>query len=244
VLISVRDDGRGLDSARIRAKAEEQGLIATGAVISDPDLFQFLFHPGFSTAREVSALSGRGVGMDVVKRTIENLRGTIDLSTQPGKGTEVTLRLPLTLAIIEGLLVRVADGRYVIPLSSVEECVELTAAADSRAAGRSLLNVRSSLVPYLRLGELFEAATPPDPHQKIVIVSSGEARIGLVVDQIIGNHQTVIKSLSKLHADVEAFSGATILGDGTVALIFDVPHLIEYGQKRETRRNQTRREAA
>ncbi|HEY0835446.1 MAG TPA: chemotaxis protein CheA [Azospirillum sp.] len=235
VQIIIADDGRGLDRERIRARAEEQGLAAAGAKLSDAELFQFLFHPGFSTAREVTAVSGRGVGMDVVKRTIEGLRGTIDVATAPGQGTEVTLRLPLTLAIIDGLMVRVGGGRYVIPLSAVEECVELTAADDARSRGRSLLNIRGELVPFLRLRELFDAATPPALFQKVVIVASGDMRVGLVVDQIIGSHQTVIKSLSKLHADVGTFSGATILGDGTVALILDVVRLVEFGQAREER---------
>jgi len=235
VQIIITDDGRGLDRERIRARAEEQGLLAPGAKLADADLYQFLFHPGFSTAREITAVSGRGVGMDVVKRTIESLRGAIDVSTTAGQGTEVTLRLPLTLAIIDGLMVRVGDGRYVIPLSAVEECVELSAADDARSKGRSFLNIRGELVPFLRLRELFNAATPPALFQKVVIVSSGDMRVGLVVDQIIGSHQTVIKSLSKLHADVETFSGATILGDGTVALILDVLHLVEFGQAREER---------
>ncbi len=235
VLISIVDDGRGLDRARIQARAEENGLIAPGAKLSDSELFQVLFQPGFSTAREVTNLSGRGVGMDVVKRTIEGLRGTIDIASTAGRGTEITLRLPLTLAIIDGLLVRVGKGRYVIPLAAVEECVELTAEVDARSKGRSFLNIRDDLVPFLRLRELFNTAAPPDPFQKVVIVSSGDLRVGLVVDQVIGDHQTVIKSLSKLHADVETFSGATILGDGTVALILDIAHLVEYGQMREER---------
>lgn len=235
VLISIVDDGRGLDRDRIRAKAEEQGLLAPGTTMSDGELFQFLFHPGFSTAKEITAVSGRGVGMDVVKRTIESLRGTIDITTQAGRGTEMTLRLPLTLAIIEGLLVRVGTGRYAIPLSAVEECVELSAVDDGRSKGRNFLNIRDELVPFIRLRDLFSASSEPDPYQKIVIVSSGDLRVGLVVDQIIGSHQTVIKSLSKLHADVETFSGATILGDGMVALILDIAHLVEFGQSREER---------
>lgn len=233
VLISVVDDGRGLGRERIQARAEELGLMAPGTKLSDNELYQFLFHPGFSTAVEVTNLSGRGVGMDVVKRTIEELRGTIDIVNKPGQGVELTLRLPLTLAIIDGLLVRVGNGRYVIPLAAVEECVELTAQEDARSVGRSFLNIRGDLVPFLRLRELFNAPTPADPYQKIVIVSSGELRVGLVVDQVIGDHQTVIKSLSKLHADVETFSGATILGDGAVALILDIPHLVDHGQARE-----------
>jgi two-component system chemotaxis sensor kinase CheA len=229
VLVTVRDNGGGLNTARIRAKAEEQGLIAPGATLSDSDIHQFLFHPGFSTAQTISALSGRGVGMDVVKRTIENMRGSIDLSTRPGQGTTVTLRLPLTLAIIEGLLIRVGEGRYIIPLSAVEECVELTP-DDQRSRGRSFLNVRGGLVPFLRLRELLHADAAPDPHQKTIIISTGECRVGLVADQIIGSHQTVIKSLSKLHSDVTIFSGATILGDGTAALILDVAQLVALAQ--------------
>jgi two-component system chemotaxis sensor kinase CheA len=235
VLISVSDNGRGLDAKRIRAKAEENGLIAAGAALSDAELYQLIFQPGFSTAKEVSALSGRGVGLDVVKRTIEGMRGSFDIATQPGKGTEITLRLPLTLAIIEGLLVRVADARYAIPLTAVEECVELSDADATRSKGRSFLNIRGELVPFLRLRELFDEPGDPDAHQKVVIVAAADTRVGLVVDQIIGSHQTVIKSLSKLHADVPSFSGATILGDGAVALILDVPHLIALGQARETR---------
>jgi two-component system chemotaxis sensor kinase CheA len=229
VLVTVRDNGAGLNTARIRAKAEEQGLVAPGAAMSDHDIHQFLFHPGFSTAQTISALSGRGVGMDVVKRTIEAMRGSIDLSTKPGHGTTVTLRLPLTLAIIEGLLIRVGEGRYIIPLSAVEECAELST-TDERARGRDFLNMHGGLVPFLRLRDLFDATGEPDKHQKIVIASSGETRVGLVVDQIIGSHQSVIKSLSKLHSDVTMFSGATILGDGTAALILDVAQLIATGQ--------------
>lgn len=228
VQISIRDDGRGLDRTRIRAKAEEQDLIPPGAKLSDPELFQLIFHPGFSTAKAVTSLSGRGVGMDVVKRTIDSLRGTIEVSSVPGQGTDIVLSLPLTLAIIDGLLVRVGKGRFVMPLSAVEECVELPA-EDDRHNGRNFLNIRDELVPFIRLRELFGTTSPPDPYQKVVIISAGERRIGLVVDQVLGDHQTVIKSLSKLHADVASFSGATILGDGTVALILDTAHLVSSG---------------
>ncbi len=232
VLVTVQDDGAGLNTARIRAKAEENGLIPPGANLSEHEIHQFLFHPGFSTAKTISALSGRGVGMDVVKRTIEAMRGTIDLTTIPGHGSSVTLRLPLTLAIIDGLLIRVGEGRYIIPLSAVEECIELTAEAEARAKGRSFLNVRGDLVPFLRLRDVFDADGQPDPHQKVIVSSIGDTRVGLVVDQIIGSHQTVIKSLSKLHSDVTMFSGATILGDGSAALILDVAQLVALGQSR------------
>lgn len=244
VAISITDDGAGLNVERIRAKAEEAGLIAPDARPADQELFQLVFHPGFSTAKEITSLSGRGVGMDVVKRTIESLRGRIELGSKPGAGTTVTLRLPLTLAIIEGMLVRVGQGRYSIPLSAVEECVELPKEAEAANGGRNFLNIRGHLVPFLRLRELFKTKSTIEPHQKVVVVSTGDSRVGLVVDQVIGNSQTVIKSLSKLHADVETFSGATILGDGTVALILDVAHLVSFGQRFENRLRDERIERA
>lgn len=233
VIISISDDGRGVDRARVRERAESQGLINPGAQLSDPELLQLIFQPGFSTAQTVTNLSGRGVGMDVVKRTIDALRGSIDLTSRPGEGSEVSLRIPLTLAIIDGLLVRVGTGRYVIPLSAVEECLELSVEKDLRSRGRSFISLRDSLVPFLRLRELFHTGTEPDRYQKVVVVSTGSERVGLVVDQIIGDHQTVIKAMSKLHEEVATFSGATILGDGSVALILDIPHLVAAGQNEE-----------
>jgi two-component system chemotaxis sensor kinase CheA len=233
VVITITDDGRGVDRARVRSKAEENGLIQPGQVLSDNELLQLIFAPGFSTAAAITNLSGRGVGMDVVKRTIEGLRGSIELSSTPGQGSVVSLRIPLTLAIIDGLLVRVGTGRYVIPLASVEECVELSVEQDVRSTGRSLITLRDQLVPFIRLRQMFATGLEPDPHQKIVVVSTGQERVGLVVDQILGDHQTVIKALSALHAEVGAFSGATILGDGGVALILDMAHLVASGQRQD-----------
>ncbi|WAC22326.1 chemotaxis protein CheA [Blastomonas sp. SL216] len=235
VLITIRDDGRGINRERVRAKAEAQGLIEPGAQISDSELLHMIFHPGFSTAAQVTNLSGRGVGMDVVKRTIESLRGTIDITSNPGEGSTVVLRIPLTLAIIEGLLVRVGEGCYVIPLAVVEECIELSLEEDMRSRGRSFITLRDRLVPFIRLREMFDTGTRPDPHQKIVVIATGGERVGLVVDQIIGSHQTVIKSMSPLHRDVATFAGATILGDGSVALILDAVQLVALGQLQEER---------
>ena len=235
VMITIRDDGRGIDRDRVRAKAESQGLLQPGQQISEQELLQMIFHPGFSTAAAVTNLSGRGVGMDVVKRTIESLRGAIDIKSVPGEGSTVTLRIPLTLAIIDGLLVRVGDGRYVIPLAAVEECIELSLEEDLRSRGRSFITLRDRLVPFLRLREMFDTGTRPDPHQKIVVIATGAERVGLVVDQIIGSHQTVIKSMSALHRDVSTFAVATILGDGGVALILDVVQLVTLGQHQEER---------
>ncbi|AYD03209.1 chemotaxis protein CheA [Neorhizobium sp. NCHU2750] len=233
VIITIKDDGRGINKERVRAKAESSGLIAANAVLTDQELYQLIFQPGFSTASQVTNLSGRGVGMDVVKRTIDALRGTINVVSRPGEGSEISLAIPLTLAIIDGLLVRVGNARYVIPLSAVEECLELSVEEDMRSRGRSFISLRDSLVPFLRLRDLFRTGTTPDPFQKVVVVSTGAERVGLVVDQIIGDHQTVIKGMSKLHHDVATFSGATILGDGGVALILDVGHLVAEGQQQE-----------
>jgi two-component system, chemotaxis family, sensor kinase CheA len=233
VIITIRDDGRGINRERVRAKAEASGLIAPTASLSDQDLLQLIFQPGFSTAQQVTNLSGRGVGMDVVKRTIDALRGTINVASQNGEGSNISLAIPLTLAIIDGLLVRVGNGRYVIPLSAVEECLELSLDEDMRSRGRSFISLRDSLVPFIRLRDLFRTGTRPDPFQKVVVISTGSERVGLVVDQIIGDHQTVIKGMSKLHHDVATFSGATILGDGGVALILDVGHLVAAGQQQE-----------
>lgn len=233
VIITIKDDGRGIDRDRVRAKAEASGLIQPGQQLMDQELLQLIFQPGFSTAAQVTNLSGRGVGMDVVKKTVEALRGVIDMRSEPGKGSEISLRIPLTLAIIDGLLVRIGTGCYVIPLSAVEECLELSLEQDLRSRGRSFISLRDSLVPFLRLRDLFRTGTPPDPYQKVVVISTGDERVGLVVDQIIGDHQTVIKSMSKLHHDVVTFSGATILGDGNVALILDVAHLVNVGQQQE-----------
>lgn len=235
VVITVRDDGRGIDRERVRAKAEANGLLQPGQTVSDQELLQLIFHPGFSTAAQVTNLSGRGVGMDVVKRTIESLRGSIDVASLDGQGSTITLCIPLTLAIIDGLLVRVGQGRYVIPLAAVEECLELSLEEDMRSRGRSLITLRDRLVPFLRLRDIFATGTKPDTYQKIVVVTTGAERVGLVVDQIIGNHQTVIKSMSPLHADIANFAGATILGDGGVALILDIAQLVAAGQPQEER---------
>ncbi len=233
VLITIEDDGHGLDRGAIRAKAEERGLLQPGQEVADTELFACIFQAGFSTAAAVTSVSGRGVGMDVVKRTIDGLRGSIEVVSALGQGTAITLKLPLTLAIIDGLLVRVGEERYVVPLSAVEECVELTRLEDIRSDGRNFLNIRGEIVAFIRLRRLFESPGEPELIQKVVIVTLGEARVGLVVDQVIGQHQTVIKSLSRMHRNLEGFSGATILGDGAVALILDIPHLIKFARDRE-----------
>ncbi len=226
VLIRISDDGAGIDPEVIRAKAVEKGLISPDIEMSDKEIFSVLFAPGFSTARTVSNVSGRGVGMDVVKTNVESLRGSIDLTSEKGKGTTVTLKLPLTLAIIEGLLARIGDEHYVLPLSTVEECVELVSRESDGSGRRRLANIRGEIIPYIHLREQFHIGGERPDIEQIVVTRVDGDRIGLVVDEVIGEQQTVIKTMGKLCNGLKEISGATILGDGTVALILDVPNMI------------------
>lgn len=225
VIIKIQDDGKGLDKEAILAKAVEKGLIAHNAELNEKEIFSFIFHPGFSTAREVTNVSGRGVGMDVVKKAIEVLRGSIDIASVRGKGTTVTITLPLTLAIVEGLLVAIDRNHFVIPLSIVEECVELTREDVRKTHGKNIAYIRGELIPYIRLRNEFNIPGERPPIEQIVVTGRNGERIGFVVDTVIGEHQTVIKNLGKFYRNVEGISGATILGDGTVALIVDVPKI-------------------
>ncbi|ACG73703.1 CheA signal transduction histidine kinase [Anaeromyxobacter sp. K] len=227
VVVEVRDDGAGIDPAAVRARAEARGLLQPGARVGDADLLNLVFQPGFSTARTVTSVSGRGVGMDVVKRSVEALRGTVALESAPGAGTALRIELPLTLAIIEGLLVEVGGGSYVLPLAAVEECVGLTAAEVEAARGAHLAPVRGELVPYLRLREVFEVRGARPDHEQIAIVRTEAGRCGLAVDQVAGQLQAVIKSMGQMFRSVKGLSGATILGDGSVAPILDVAALLK-----------------
>lgn len=226
VLIRITDDGKGMDPVVIRKKALEKGLIAADADLTEKETLALIFSPGFSTAAQVTNISGRGVGMDVVHRAIDSLRGSIELSSVLGQGTTITIRLPLTLAIIEGLQVQVGDGYFVVPLSLVEECVELHGKDVDPTRNQQIINLRGELVPYIHLRRWFEVEGAPPPIEQIVITGVEGRRIGIVVDHVIGEHQTVIKSLGRVYRDVEGISGATIRGDGTLALILDVPRLV------------------
>lgn len=233
VLIRISDDGAGLDPEMIRKKAVDQKLISPDALLSENELFSLIFVPGFSTAEEISEVSGRGVGMDVVRRSIESLRGSVEISSKKGKGTLIKLKLPLTLAIIEGLLVEVGTTSYVLPLSVVEECMELNREMIQNARGRNLANIREKIIPYIYLRDFFRIEEAWPEIKQIVIVRLNHCRVGLVVDSIIGEHQTVIKSLGKMYRNARVFSGSTILADGTVALILDVYKLIELAESEE-----------
>ena len=227
VLIGVSDDGAGIDAAAVRARAIERGLTPADAQLSDAEIFSFIFQPGFSTAQQVTDLSGRGVGMDVVRQRVESLRGSIDVASQRGTGTTVTLRLPLTLAIIDGLLVTVGDAFFVLPLASTLECIELTREESEQATGKHVANVRGEIVPYIRLRQYFHVKTAAPEREQIMVVECEDGRCGLVVDQVLGDCQTVIRNLGRLYRHVQVVSGATILGNGVVALILDPQRLVQ-----------------
>ncbi len=231
VMVKITDDGAGLDREKIRAKAVERGLIAPDAEVSEKDIYAFIFAPGFSTAQSVTNVSGRGVGMDVVRKTIDSLRGAIGVESVKGRGTTISLKLPLTLAIIEGLLVEIGPDRFVLPLSTVEECVELSREDVKKSHGRHVAGVRGQLVPYVRLREAFGMEGNLPDIEQIVITEIDRTRIGFVVDHVAGQRQTVIKSLGSVYRTVEGISGATILGDGTVALIVDVARLQKMAER-------------
>jgi two-component system chemotaxis sensor kinase CheA len=238
VFIRIKDDGAGLDPDIIRAKAVEKGLIAPDAMLSEKEIFSLTLMPGFSTATTITNVSGRGVGMDVVKKSIDALQGSIEIVSKKGVGTTITLKLPLTMAIIDGLLVQIEDVLYIMPLAAIEECVELTREDVARAHGKHMASIRGEIVPYIRLREMFaHEGTSPDIEQIVTARIDGN-RVGFVVDQVVGQHQTVIKSMSRMYRNIEHISGATILGDGNVALILDLGKLAQQAEVLEKQTNQ------
>ncbi|MGZ5781395.1 MAG: chemotaxis protein CheA, partial [Burkholderiaceae bacterium] len=228
IVIEVSDDGGGLRRDRILEKAIERGLVEPNRSLSDQEVLNLIFEPGFSTAEQITNLSGRGVGMDVVKKNITALRGTVEVDSIEGSGTTVTVRLPLTLAIINGFLVEVGKSIYAIPLDMVEECVEYAA-----EAGHDYTNLRGEILPFVKLGELFGIERSGSRRENIVVVKHAGQSAGLVVDTLLGEFQTVIKPLSKMFNQVKCVSGSTILGSGDVALILDVPSLVEIAVSKE-----------
>ena len=240
IVIEVSDDGGGLNRDKILAKAIEQGLVAAESNLSDREIYALIFEPGFSTAEQVSNLSGRGVGMDVVRRNIQSLRGTVEVDSEPGVGATLRIRLPLTLAIIDGFLVGVDGSSYVLPLDAVVECIELTAADRSRAGDGTYLNLRGEVLPYLRLRDFFEVRHSDILRENVVVVQYGGRKAGLVVDQLLGEFQTVIKPLGKVFSLVKGVGGFTILGNGEVALILDVARLMHQVTEPESNRTAVR----
>ena len=232
IVIEVSDDGGGLNRERIRAKAIERELIQPGDTLSDKEICNLIFEPGFSTVDKVSNLSGRGVGMDVVRRNILSLRGTVEVASVEGEGATFTIRLPLTLAIIDGFLVGIDKAAYVIPLDSVVECIE----QKNLTGDRNFLNLRGEALPFIRLREIFDVEGQAPARESIVVVQFAGHRAGIVVDQLMGEFQTVIKPLGRMFANLRGIGGSTILGSGEVALILDVSALVNLVSRSEEER--------
>ncbi|QSX29975.1 chemotaxis protein CheA [Shewanella cyperi] len=229
IVIEITDDGAGLNTAKILAKAREKGLVGADEELSDEAIHQLIFKPGFSTADAVSDLSGRGVGMDVVKRNIHELNGSIELSSQPGKGSRITIRLPLTLAILDGQLVRIGRHIYVVPLVSIYESLQVAPSRINRLGeGQELIRLRDEYLPVVKVHQVFnhDAEAREIKDGLVMVVDNSNEKVGLLVDELLAQQQVVIKSLEDNYTRIPGISGATILGDGTVALIIDVAGLV------------------
>jgi len=234
IVVEVGDDGGGLNRARILSKALEKGLVTANQTLSDQEVYGLIFEAGFSTAEAVTNLSGRGVGMDVVRRNIEALRGTVEIDSREGIGTTVKIRLPLTLAIIDGFLLGVGSASYVVPLDMVMECIELSEAERREIRENNYINLRGTVLPFIRLRDIFHERGKTSRRENIVVVQYAGQKAGLVVDDLMGEFQTVIKPLGKLFGNLKGVSGSTILGSGEVALILDVPALIQRAMNKES----------
>ncbi len=232
IVVQVADDGTGLDRERIVERARSQGIVAEPEKLTDAEINRIVFEPGFSTAKAITDLSGRGVGMDVVRRNVEALRGSVAIDSRQGEGTTITIRLPLTLAIIEGFGVGVGDETYVIPLEAVLECVELPAEAKPQN-GRGLISLRGQPLPYVRLRDLFALGGTCPRRENVVVVQHGSKQAGIAVDALYGASQAVIKPLTELFRELPGIAGSTILGTGRVALILDVPGLLREAVARQ-----------
>jgi two-component system chemotaxis sensor kinase CheA len=235
IIISIKDDGRGLDPEKIASKALEKGIVTTEQLdaMGPKDIFDLIFLPGFSTKEKVSDLSGRGVGMDVVRTNVRKLNGIIEVKSEMGQGSEIILKLPLTLAIIQSLMVEIEDETYSIPLSAVIETLRVKEEDFSSVGGREVLRLRQSALPLMRLQQRFGISQQENNREflYIVVVGIAEKRLGLVVTRLLGQQEVAIKTLGNYLANVPGIAGSTILGDGKVALIVDPAKLIDVGEE-------------
>jgi two-component system chemotaxis sensor kinase CheA len=225
IVVTLQDDGAGFDKTRILEKARLVGLISAKDDLRDQEIYNLVFRAGFSTAESVTDLSGRGVGLDVVRRNIDTLRGTVDIASAAGKGSTITIRLPLTLAIIEGFSVRVGSEVFIVPIEHVTECTELPATQRNTDAS-GVLSLRGEPLPYVRLRHAFSVAGEVPRKENVVVVKINDFYAGIAVDELLGGMQTVIKPLGKAFRSVHGIAGSTVLGDGRVGLIIDVPSLL------------------
>jgi len=226
IVVQVADDGAGLDRRRVRERALALGYVGEHDEPSDEQLHRVIFEPGFSTADEATLTSGRGVGLDVVRRNIEALRGSVSVDSVESVGTTVTIRLPLTLAIIDGFAVGVDEEVYLIPLHAVSECLDVPPDTARDARGSGLIHLRGSILPYVRLRDLLGTPWSASARESIVVIQHGDKTAGLAVDSLYGERQAVLKPLSRFFRDVPGIAGSTILGSGRVALVLDVPALL------------------
>ena len=229
ILIRIQDDGRGISRDKVLARAWERGIVEQGVVPADDDILKLIFEPGFSTAETITNLSGRGVGMDVVRRNIEALRGTVTIRSVEGAGSTIDIRLPLTLAIIDGFLIGVGGTKFIFPLEAVVEVIEARSSAmqaDSR--GRTVVELRNRVLPVVDLRALYSLDSSPPPRVSVVVINANGRQYGVMVDALLGQHQTVIKPLSRMFRSLRGISGSSILGSGEVALIFDVVSLSQH----------------
>jgi two-component system chemotaxis sensor kinase CheA len=234
IVIEIIDDGKGIDVEAVKAKAVERGIINPNKLLTDVEAFNLIFEPGFSTAKQITSISGRGVGLDVVRRQIDKLNGTVTVSSEHGKGTKFTIKLPLTLAIIQGLLVRVGKEIYSIPITSVIESLRLKPEDIKMIDNYEVFNIRNDVISLLRLNRLFGIKTEEQQEYNfIVIVGTAEKKMGFMVDSLIGEEDVVIKPLRDQFTNSPGIAGASILGDGSVSLIIDVGQLLELGLRRE-----------
>jgi two-component system chemotaxis sensor kinase CheA len=241
IVIEISDDGKGIDVNAVKAKAIERGLLHPNKVLADTEAFQLIFEPGFSTAKAITAISGRGVGLDVVKRSIEKLNGTVTVHSEHGKGTKFTIKLPLTLAIIQGLLVRVGPEIYSIPITSVIESLRIKPEEIKKIDNYEVFNIRNDVISLLRLNQLFGITTEANTEYNfIVIVGAAEKKMGFMVDSLIGEEDVVIKPLRDQYTNSPGIAGASILGDGSVSLIIDVQQLLELGLHKEMENRRVR----
>ncbi len=228
IVIQISDDGKGLPKEKILAKAIANGLISQNNNLNDKEIYNLIFAAGLSTADQVSDISGRGVGMDVVKRNIESLRGTVEIDSKPGEGSLFTIRLPLTLAVIDGFLVQSGNTKYIIPLEMIQECIELDEYYKKEMGENEFINLRDFMLPLLDIRTYFKETKSQSKRENIVVIRYGDYKIGIMVDELFGEFQTVIKPLGDVFCNVPGISGGTILGSGEIALIFDIPKLMEY----------------
>ena len=231
VLITVEDDGKGINRNTIRETAIKKGLIKPDTQLTDDAVYALIFKSGFSTAEKVSQVSGRGVGMDVVRKEIDNLQGNVYITSEEGKNTKIVISLPLTLAIIDGLLIRVENDYYILPLPCVEACIDKNDTERKKESGREIIKYRDSILPFMSLRKILNYTNTPPEREQIVVVNSDNTKYGLVVDQVIGDYQTVIKNLGKVFSGLKYFSGATIMGDGRIALIINVNSFMKETEK-------------